>query len=254
MSERKKSILLTNDDGYFSEGINCLFDVLSTIARVYIVAPEKEQSASSHSLTLNRPLRVHKIDKNRYITDGTPTDCVMLAIHMIFKKQRPDMIISGINHGSNMGDDVTYSGTVAAAIEGSILHIPSISASMAGYMPGVKMDNAARFIAKFVKMYDRLKIEPSTFFNINFPVNNGRPYKKYEITRLGIRQYKDIIIHKTDPRGLPYYWIGGRPKWKTTKGSDFEAIKRKVVSITPLKLNFTDFDSMHKLKQTVLNF
>lgn len=254
MSEKKKHFLITNDDGYFSDGINALFDELSSIARVYMVAPDKEQSASSHSLTLNRPLRVHKIDRFRYITDGTPTDCIMLAIHMIFKKKRPDMIISGINHGSNMGDDVTYSGTVAAAIEGSILRIPSIAVSMANYIPGTKFDNAARFVTRFIRMYEKLKLDPATFFNINFPFNNGRPYTRYEITRLGVRQYKDIIVHKTDPRGIPYYWIGGRPKWKTTQGSDFEVIQKKVVSITPLKLNFTDFDSIPVLQKMNLKF
>ncbi|MBN1211268.1 MAG: 5'/3'-nucleotidase SurE [candidate division Zixibacteria bacterium] len=254
MSEKKKTILITNDDGYFSDGINCLYRELSRIARVYMVAPDQEQSASSHSLTLNRPLRVHKIDKNCYITDGTPTDCIMLAVHLLFKKKRPDMIISGINHGSNMGDDVTYSGTVAAAIEGSILGIPSVAASMANYEPGTKLDQAAKFIAKFVKIYDKLKIDPATFININFPLNGGRPYTKYEITTLGMRQYKDIIVHKTDPRGKAYYWIGGRAKWKTTRGSDFEAIQRKVVSITPLRLNFTDFVSMEELRKIKFKF
>ncbi|MFZ5981332.1 MAG: 5'/3'-nucleotidase SurE [Candidatus Zixiibacteriota bacterium] len=255
MSEKKKrTILLTNDDGYFSNGINTLAKELAKFARVYIVAPDKEQSASSHSLTLNRPLRVHKIDRSCYITDGTPTDCVMLAIHLLFQKKPPDMIISGINHGANMGDDVTYSGTVAAAIEGSIMKIPSIAASMVHYRPGMSLLNAARFICRFVKMYDQLKINPETFFNINFPYYNGKPYKKYAITRLGFRQYHDIIIHKTDPRGVPYYWIGGEAKWTSTEGSDFEAIEKKKVSITPLKLNFTDTDSMAVMEGMKLNF
>ncbi len=147
---RGRRILLTNDDGYSSDGINLLYKALSRSHDVMIVAPDREQSASSHSLTLERPLRVHKINDHTYATDGTPTDCVMLAVHMLYKKNPVDMIISGINHGANMGDDITYSGTVAAAIEGSILKIPSIAASMTSYEPGMRFTNAARFVVRFV--------------------------------------------------------------------------------------------------------
>ncbi|UCG62624.1 MAG: 5'/3'-nucleotidase SurE [Candidatus Zixiibacteriota bacterium] len=242
-----KQILLTNDDGYYSDGIRALYAALKKKYDVYIVAPDREQSASSHSLTLNRPLRVHKIEKNWYTTDGTPTDCVMLAIHLLFKRRRPDMIISGINHGANMGDDVTYSGTVAAAIEGSILRIPSMAVSMANYELGTSMARAARFVARLVASVADMKMEPATFLNVNLPLDNGKTYREYEFTALGFRHYKDIVIHKTDPRGKDYYWIGGRPKWKTTRGSDFEAVQRGVVSITPLRLCFTDADTLNKL-------
>lgn len=248
MASRKR-ILLTNDDGYFSDGINVLFRELKDSADVYMVAPDREQSASSHSLTLNHPLRVQKLDNRRYTTDGTPTDCVMLAIHLLFKKIRPDMIISGINHGGNMGDDVTYSGTVAAAIEGSILKIPSLAVSMVGYEPGMSMLRAARFVKQLISGHKKLNIEHSVFLNINLPADNGRPYRQYEFTSLGFRHYRDIIVHKTDPRGKPYYWIGGRPKWKSTPGSDFEAVQRGVVSISPLRLSFTDLDSLNSLKR-----
>ena len=251
MPERKR-ILLTNDDGYFSDGIRSLRESLSRKHEVLVVAPDREQSASSHSLTLNRPLRVHKIDASTYATDGTPTDCVMLAIHMLFKRKRPDMIISGINHGANMGDDITYSGTVAAAIEGSIMGIPSLAVSMANHEPGMSMKRAAAFIARLVDRYDQLHIDPSTFMNINFPPDNGKPYQKYEFTRQGTRHYKDIIVHKTDPRGKPYFWIGGRAKWRTTRGSDFGAVNAGTVSITPLRLNFTDTDSLGRLKEADL--
>ncbi len=242
-----KRILLTNDDGYYSDGIRALCAALRRKYDVYIVSPDREQSASSHSLTLNRPLRVHKVDKNWYTTDGTPTDCVMLAIHLLFKRSKPDMIISGINHGANMGDDVTYSGTVAAAIEGSILRIPSMAVSMANYELGTPMTRAARFVSRLVASITEMKLEPSTFLNVNLPLDNGRPYGKYEFTALGFRHYRDIVIHKTDPRGKDYYWIGGRPRWKTTRGSDFEAVQRGVVSITPLRLCFTDTDTLGKL-------
>ncbi len=249
---KKKHILLTNDDGYISDGINVLFKALQKTADVYMVAPDREQSASSHSLTLKRPLRAQKLDAHRYTIDGTPTDCVMLAIHLFFKRKKPDMIISGINHGSNMGEDVTYSGTVAAAIEGSILRIPSIAVSMANWEPGASMVRAARFVVKMISSYQRFNLDPATFLNVNFPLDNGRPYRKYEFTRLGMREYKDYVIHKTDPRGKAYYWIGGQATWKTTKGSDFEAVQRGVVSITPLKLNFTDEESLQGMQEVKL--
>ncbi len=240
-------ILITNDDGYYSEGINALFKELSRFAEVYLVAPDREQSASSHSLTLNRPLRMHKIDKHHYTTDGTPTDCVMLALHVVFKNKKPDFIVSGINHGANMGDDVTYSGTIAAAIEGAILNIPSIAASMANYEPGTPMTRAAKYIAKIVKKHDKFELAPSSFLNINVPCDNGKPYRNFEFTRQGMRQYKDVIIKKTDPRGLSYYWIGGRPKWRMTRGTDFATVKRGLVSITPMQLEFTDDPALKRL-------
>ncbi len=246
---KKKKILITNDDGYFSTGIKELFKELSKTYDTFMVAPDREQSASSHSLTLNHPLRLHKIDEDIYSTDGTPTDCVMLAIHLLFKHKLPDMIISGINHGGNMGDDVTYSGTVAAAIEGSILGVPSIAVSMANYEPGIPMKRAAKFVSNFLKTYEKLNLDPKTFLNINLPKDNGKDYKKFEFTSLGYRMYKDIVIHKTDPRGKPYYWIGGKPKWKSSKGTDFETVSRKVVSISPLTLNFTDSSTLKRLKE-----
>jgi 5'-nucleotidase len=252
MSKRKR-ILLTNDDGYFSDGINVLYRELKKTAEVCIVAPDREQSASSHSLTLDRPLRVHKLDTHRYSIDGTPTDCVMLAVQLLFKRKRPDMIISGVNHGANMGEDVTYSGTVAAAIEGSILRIPSLAVSMANWEPGTPMTRAARFVVKLISHYERLKLDPATFLNINVPADNGRPYRKFEFTKLGVRLYKDYVTHKTDPRGRAYYWIGGRATWKNMKESDFEAVQRGVVSITPLKLNFTDSISFERLSKLPLN-
>jgi len=247
---KKRRILLTNDDGYFSDGITALYEELKKTAEVYIVAPDREQSASSHSLTLHTPLRVHKLDKNCFATDGTPTDCVMLAVHLLFEHKLPDMIISGINHGANMGDDVTYSGTVAAAIEGSIIGVPSIAVSMANYEPRTPMTRAARFVAKLVSSVAKLGLESSTFLNVNLPLDNGRPYRAFEFTSLGSRRYKDIVIRKTDPRGKPYYWIGGRAQWQMTRGSDFEAVSRGVVSITPTRLNFTDGEVLARLKKS----
>jgi 5'-nucleotidase len=249
---RKKRILVTNDDGYFSDGIRALFAELKKKFVVYLVAPDREQSASSHSLTLSRPLRIQQLDARQYTTDGTPTDCVMLAMHYLFKKTKPDMIVSGINHGANMGDDVTYSGTVAAAIEGSILKVPSVAISMANWEPGVPMARAARFAARLLGKHAKLGLKPDTFLNVNFPVDTGRPYERFEFTTLGARLYKDTISAHEDPRGNPYYWIGGRPSWRTTKGSDFEAVNRGVVSITPLSMDITDRSALHRLTQNDL--
>lgn len=248
MSKRRQ-ILVTNDDGYYSDGIKALFKELSRNFDTYMVAPDREQSASSHSLTLNRPLRMHQLDKSRYITDGTPTDCVMLALHVAFKKRHPDFIVSGINHGANMGDDVTYSGTVAAAIEGAILKIPSIAVSMANYEPGCPMERAARFVSKLLRVYPKLELPPSTFLNVNLPLDDGKPYRHFEFTGQGMRRYKDVVIRKTDPRGHSYYWIGGRPKWKTTKGTDFAVVSQGIASITPMELEFTDSVELARLQQ-----
>jgi len=245
----RKRILLTNDDGFFSAGITALFRELSRVHDVCLVAPDREQSASSHSLTVNRPLRMHQLDRRRYATDGTPTDCVMLALHAVYKKRRPDMIISGINHGGNMADDVTYSGTVAAAIEGAILRIPSIAVSMVDYEPGMSMRLAAKFVARFVKLYPRLGLETSTFVNINLPPDKGRSYRSFEFTGQGFRHFKDVVTQKKDPKGRSYYWIGGRPIWTSSRGSDFDAVRRGVVSICPMKLDFTDHVELSRLRE-----
>jgi 5'-nucleotidase len=244
----RRRILITNDDGYYSDGINALFKELSRANDVYMVAPDREQSASSHSLTLSRPLRMHRIDKRHYYTDGTPTDCVMLALHLVFKGKHPDFIVSGINHGANMGDDVTYSGTVAAAIEGAILKIPSIAVSMVGYRPGTPMIRAARFVGQLVSGYYSLGLTPETFLNVNLPPDNGQPYRKHQFTRQGDREYKDVVIQKYDPRGRDYYWIGGHPRWRRLKGTDFMATRAGYVSITPMKLEFTDSEALGRLK------
>jgi len=251
-NSRKLNILVTNDDGYNSAGIIALARELRKFANVYVVAPDREQSASSHSLTLNRPLRVQKISHDWYAIDGTPTDSVMLAVHLFYKKKRPDFIIAGINHGPNMGDDITYSGTIAAAIEGSYLRIPSMAVSMNDFVPHMPLVRAAHFVGKLVKAYPKLRLDPSVFLNVNLPHDNGRPYTRFQFTSPGIRRYTDIIYRKTDPRGKHYYWIGGTPKWQKTPGSDFEAISKGKVSISPLRPNFEETDSLKRLLEMSL--
>ena len=252
--KKKLNILVTNDDGYFSDGIKALAKELGKTANVFVVAPDREQSASSHSLTLNRPLRAQKISDNCFAIDGTPTDCVMLAIHLFFKSVSLDMIVSGINHGPNMSDDITYSGTVAAAIEGSVLQIPSIAISVSDYEPDMPMTRAARWVAKLIQAFPGFELEPSVFLNVNLPPDNGRPYKDFLFTKPGIRKYKDIVIHKTDPRGKSYYWIGGKPKWQITSGTDFAVVKSGKISISPMKPEFLDSVSLEKLRSGNIKF
>jgi len=232
-------ILITNDDGVQAEGIKVLFKELSRYHECLLVAPDREQSATSHSLTLTRPLRMNRFHDNCYSCDGTPTDSVLLAVLKVLNHVRPDMVVSGINHGANMGEDILYSGTVAAAIEGSQLGIPSIAASMVG-ADGADFRSAARFIRRLLKLYPELDMKPTTILNVNFPGRVTTGFTEYEFTSLGSREYDDIIIENTDPRGLDYYWIAGSPVWRDVEGSDIHAIRAGKVSITPIHLHFTD--------------
>jgi len=251
LAEKKKMLfLLTNDDGINAAGLSMLARQMKRMGDCLVVAPDREQSASSHSLTLTRPLRLTKNENHHYAVDGTPTDAVMIALHGILKnKKMPDLLISGINRGPNMGDDVTYSGTVAAAIEGCILGIPSLAVSLADweaddYLP------AARAVVKIARWVLKKGLPKNSFLNINLPYLGREPYKGMKITRLGRRVYNDSIIEKTDPRGKKYYWIAGDPVWSDLDGSDYAAVSRGLVSISPLKLDMTD-DNLHAELQDV---
>lgn len=239
-------ILITNDDGIHAKGINILRQELSRHHDVLLVAPDREQSATSHSLTLTRPLRLFKHESNYYSCDGTPTDSILLAVLKFLKNKKPDMIISGINHGPNMGEDILYSGTVAAAIEGAQLEIPSIALSMTDSR-GADFDGAARFVSRFLKIYPDLDLASSTILNINFPGNIKDGFKDFRFTFLGSRKYDDLIIERTDPRGIKYYWIAGSPVWEKKKGSDINAIRSGKVSVTPIHLHFTDGGVLDRL-------
>jgi 5'-nucleotidase len=246
-------ILVTNDDGIYSEGIRKLANALRAIADVIIVAPDREQSAASHALTLNRPLRLLKIEENEYIVDGTPSDCVNLAILNLLKNDRPDMIVSGINFGPNLGDDVTYSGTISAAFEGALLHIPSIAFS-ALVGEHFSFDRCAAFAAELTRVALEEHKDPEIILNVNFPVE----FEGVRITRLGKRIYSEGVIERLDPRGRKYYWIGGAPPiWHPGEGTDFEAVEQGFVSITPLHLDLTHHQSIARLKpleETLGNF
>jgi 5'-nucleotidase len=240
-------ILITNDDGVQADGINILYKELSRNHKVLVLAPDREQSATSHSLTLSRPLRIHKHASDYYSCDGTPTDSVLLAILKILDHKKPDMVVSGINHGANMGEDIMYSGTVAAAIEGAQLGIPSIAVSMVDSV-GADFKAGARFVRRLIKLYPRLNIDPSTILNVNLPGKVRGGFNRHEFTCLGTRQYDDIIVANTDPRGLEYYWIAGSPVWKNIRGSDIHAILAGLVSITPIHMHFTDSAVLEKLR------
>lgn len=247
-------ILLSNDDGYQADGIKALARALRKIGKVVTVAPLWEQSGTSHSLTLYRPLRTKKISKDVYAVSGTPTDAVMIAVHCILKK-KPDILISGINHGPNMGDDVTYSGTVAAAMEGTILGIPSIAISQEisnnnGMKNNRQFDKAARFAVRLIKTVLKNGIPKGTLLNVNVPEHKNADSRKYRITRLGEREYHDVITEKIDPRGEPYFWIGGHYT-VTDKGpeTDYGAVQSNYISVTPLDIDMTDRRFYNSLKE-----
>jgi len=233
--------LLTNDDGYQAEGLERLARELAKLCEVLVVAPTADQSGSGHSWTLQRPLRINKVKENCYHVDGTPTDAVMVALYGVLdSKVIPDILISGINSGPNMGDDVTYSGTVAAAFEGAILKIPSIAVSC------IESENpdfarAARFTRKLARKVLQEGLPEFSLLNVNIPNPRDGKYAGVKITRLGKRVYHDILIENIDPRGKKYYWIGGEPEWEDFDHSDWSATKDGYVSVTPLKMDMTDY-------------
>ena len=238
--------LLTNDDGIEAKGLKALEKEMSKIAQVWVVAPDREQSATSHSLTLTRPLRVNKVKDRVYSLDGTPTDAVMVAFHKLLKR-RPDILISGINSGPNLGDDVTYSGTVAAAIEGTILGIPSIAVSLTD-ASSEDYRHPAEFIRRLAKFVLKKGIPKDTLLNVNITPHR-KPVTKYKITRLGRRVYKDVVVEKIDPRGKKYFWIAGQAiVSEGGKDSDFLAIEKGYVSITPLHLDWTNYKTIEEMR------
>lgn len=239
-------ILLTNDDGILAPAIWALRDEMRTLDRVVIVAPERDQSATSHSLTLHRPFRIARPEPDVFALDGTPTDCVVVATHGLLD-ELPRIVISGVNHGPNMGEDVFYSGTVAAAIEGALQGMPAIAVSLvAGRAQTPDWGPAVRFTRRLVETALAHELPPTTLWNVNLPVRPaGEPYREVRITKLGKRVYRDLLVEKQDPRGRPYYWIGGdEPVWEEDEGSDFLAVKEGCASVTPLMLDLTDYRSV----------
>src|SRR5262245_17089399 len=193
-------ILVSNDDGIHSEGITVLAAALARVGEIVVVAPDRERSAVSHSLTLHRPLRVEQLGPGRYAVDGTPTDCVNLAVNGILGR-RPTLIVSGINKGANLGDDVTYSGTVSAAMEGTLLGLPAMAVSLVGRAE-FRFENAARFATRLAAWVVERGLPADTLLNVNVPTPvDGQPVRGFALTRMGRRRYGDAIVEKTDPRG-----------------------------------------------------
>lgn len=240
-------ILVSNDDGIYSHGIQVLAEKLKPLARVVVVAPDREKSAASHSLTLHRPLRVQEIKKNFYSVSGTPTDCITLGVYEILKK-RPDLVVSGVNHGGNLGDDVHYSGTVSAALEGAIMGIPSMAISLVTRDDNPRYQPAANFAVKLARKVLKTGLPRGMVLNVNVPNLPQRLIKGYTFCKLGKRNYGDIIVDKIDPRGKKYYWIGGDETGYTDiPGSDCNTILEKKISITPLKVDVTDYPFLEEI-------
>ncbi len=236
-------ILVTNDDGYFSEGIEALSKALEAVGEVTMVAPASEQSATAHSLTLTRPLRARQIGERRYTVDGTPTDCVLLALTKILP-ERPDIVVSGINHGANLGDDVTYSGTVAGALEASIFRLPGIAVSLAAREGD--FTRAANFAADLTVRVLKEGLPEGTILNVNVPVGEIRGAR---LTHQGVVSATPEIVEGVDPRGRAYYWVGiQKISLKEDRGSDYAAIGEGLVSITPLRTDMTDYRTLEALR------
>lgn len=245
-------ILLTNDDGVYAKGLSVLADTLSELAQINVVAPDRNRSGSSNSLTLTAPMRVKYLDNEMISVEGTPTDCVHIAITGLLPRP-PDMVISGINAGSNLGDDVWYSGTVAGAMEGRFLGLPAIAVSLAGEH-FQHYSTAAMVIYKIV---ERLQVQPlpvGTVLNVNVPDLPYGELKGFEVTRLGTRHSAEPTIRQLDPRGHPVYWVGpAGAAADAGPGTDFAAIVAGRVSITPIRIDLTHYEAFSQLTAWVHN-
>jgi 5'-nucleotidase len=237
-------ILLSNDDGYRAKGIRHLADALRDVAELTIVAPERNRSGAGHSLTLDVPLRVYRAEENVYFVNGTPTDCVHLAISGLFEYEH-DMVVSGINNGANLGDDVLYSGTVAAAIEGRFLGLPTMAVSLCTETTGRNFPTAGRIARRLVDHLVRAPLEASMILNVNVPDVPYEEIKGLRVTRLGNRHRSKPIVRAEDPRGRYIYWVGPAGAGQDAgPGTDFHAIANCFVSITPLQIDLTRHNAL----------
>lgn len=244
----KPLILVTNDDGVQAPGIVALAAALETVGEVHVFAPDRQRSAAGHSVSLHVPLRVTRVAERWHMVDGTPTDCVMLAVRSLLGR-RPDLVASGINAGANLGDDVTYSGTVAGAYEGMLLGVPSFAVSNTAHAP--KGYEAAAEVARRMALHILERgLKPGVMLNVNLPDLPLDQIAGVAATRMGRRNYQDEIVERQDPRGGRYYWIGGAmPDHYDEAGTDFEAIGRNMVSVTPLQRDLTAHDTLGELAE-----
>ena len=239
-------ILVSNDDGYLARGINVLADSLATAGDVVVVAPDRNYSGASNSLTLQSPLRIHEVAEHRYFVNGTPSDCVHLALSG-FLEEDPDIVVSGINHGANLGDDVIYSGTVAAAMEGRYLGLPAIAVSLVGQRPQ-HFETAARVVVDLLGRLDVDTLPADILLNVNVP---DRPFAELtgvEATRLGFRHRSEPLVKSLDPQGKEIYWIGpAGPGQDAGPGTDFHAIENGAVAVSPIKVDLTRHEALPDL-------
>jgi 5'-nucleotidase len=244
-------ILVTNDDGVRSEGLHVLAAALRDIGDVTVVAPHVEASAIGHALTLRRPLRMEQVDEGVYEVDGTPSDCVNIAVTKLFTGL-PDLVVSGINKGFNLGDDVTYSGTVAGAMEGALLGIPSLAVSLERSLGSYEFGPSAAAAVAVATLLLRHSLPPRTFLNLNVPP--GQP-KGFRITVQAKRNHITTVDERCDPRGKPYYWIEeGQNDWEPHDRSDYQAVRDGYVSVTPLQPDLTDRSVLDVLEALPLDF
>ncbi|MBI2996872.1 MAG: 5'/3'-nucleotidase SurE [Deltaproteobacteria bacterium] len=240
-------ILVSNDDGIDSEGLVALEDALKELGEVYTVAPDRVQNSMSHALTLHRPLRVHEAGARRFAVDGTPTDCVKLALSGLISV-RPDLVVSGINKGPNLGDDIIYSGTVSAAIEGTLLGIPSIAVSLVSFRDLV-FAAAAEFAGTLAAQVLQKGMPAGTLLNVNVPPLPKPEIKGWKFTRMGKRHYKEEVVERVDPRGKKYYWIGGDDLgFAPEEGTDCVVVHEGYISVTPLQVDLTNYRVLHEVE------
>lgn len=248
------TILVTNDDGITSPGIKILAKTLRSAGDVFVIAPESEQSAVAHALTLHRPLKSEKVGKNTYTVNGTPTDCVIVSVTKILSR-KPDIVVSGINNGANLGDDVTYSGTVAAAMEGTLLGIPSVAISLVRQNGEIDLRSrnsryreASEFAKELIKKILDRGLPTDTLLNVNVP--DVKLIKGVKFTKQGKRIYENAVQELFDPRGRKYYWIGGgAPLWEAGEDTDLDAIRKGYISVTPVHLDLTNYKALELIKK-----
>lgn len=239
-------ILLSNDDGYQAPGLRALADMLAPLVNITVVAPDRDRSGSSNSLTLDTPIRAHTMENGFIRVEGTPTDCVHLAITGLLE-QEPDMVVAGINAGANMGDDVIYSGTVAAATEGRFLGLPAMAVSMASHEPEY-FSTGARVVARLISHLQMSPLNAESILNINVPDIPYGELKGIRVTRLGHRHKAEAVVKQLDPRGRPVYWVGpAGPEQDAGAGTDFDAVRNGYVSVTPIQVDLTRHSALEEV-------
>jgi len=248
-------ILLSNDDGIYSEGIQALKEHLNSIAEVIVIAPDRERSTISHAMTLRKPLKVKEVKSKGklwgFSINGTPADCIIVGLLEIMKDEKPDLIVSGINHGPNLGNDIIYSGTVGAAMEGAMRNIPSLAVSIDDYKQ-FKFNSAARFTKEIISNLIKHNLPKNLLLNINFPNIEYEELEGIKITRHGRRAYQDELNKINDPCGRVHYWLGGElKKGEVEQDTDFGAVYNRKVSITPISLDLSDYSIMPEMKKWV---